>query len=187
MAGCWPDVFGLLWGDPAGQRGSDERTLVQASARSPGACLGGRFSLQMIRDFGAAVAVFTESNFARRHGVWPHQAASIARLEACLLKPGSWLLVAEDSSAVVGIACAQPMRDDGGAGAGYLRRLVPWLSLRRSVALGRGNWRTTPRRCPRGGTTTELLADSPLDTRRQRPLASSLSKPRLRANRPRCG
>jgi GNAT superfamily N-acetyltransferase len=68
-------------------------------------------------DFEAAVDVFTESNLARRHGIWPHQATSVARLEACLRKPGSWLLVAEDSSALLGMASAEPMRDEDGAGA----------------------------------------------------------------------
>ena len=61
--------------------------------------------------------MFIESNLARRHGIWPHQASSVARLEASLRKPGSWLLVAEDSSALLGMACAEPMRDEDGAGA----------------------------------------------------------------------
>jgi GNAT superfamily N-acetyltransferase len=68
-------------------------------------------------DFEAAVDVFTASNLARRHGIWPDQASSVARLEVFLHKPGSWLLVAEDSSALLGMASAEPMRDEGGAGA----------------------------------------------------------------------
>jgi L-amino acid N-acyltransferase YncA len=68
-------------------------------------------------DFEAVVAVFVESNLARRHGIWPHQASSVARLEACLRRAGSWLLVAEDSSALLGMASAEPMRDEDGAGA----------------------------------------------------------------------
>jgi GNAT superfamily N-acetyltransferase len=63
------------------------------------------------------VAVVIEANLARRHGSWPHQASSVARLEASLRKPGSWLLVAEDSSALLGMASAEPMRAEDGAGA----------------------------------------------------------------------
>jgi GNAT superfamily N-acetyltransferase len=61
--------------------------------------------------------VFTASNLARRHGSWPYQASSVARLEARLPKSDSWLLVAEDSSALLGMAFAEPMRDEDGAGA----------------------------------------------------------------------
>lgn len=68
-------------------------------------------------DFDAAVAVFIRSNLARRQGVWPHQALSVARLEEGLRRSGSWLLVAEEGAALVGMALAEPMRDDVGAGA----------------------------------------------------------------------
>jgi GNAT superfamily N-acetyltransferase len=68
-------------------------------------------------DLDAAVAVFIDSNLARRHGTWPHKASSVARLEACLRKPGSWLFVAEESSAPLGMAATEPMRGEGGTGA----------------------------------------------------------------------
>lgn len=68
-------------------------------------------------DFAAAVDVFERSNLARRQGVWPHRPASVARLGETFRRQGSWLLVAEEEGSVVGMACAQPMRDDGGAGA----------------------------------------------------------------------
>jgi GNAT superfamily N-acetyltransferase len=68
-------------------------------------------------DFDTAVAVFVESNGARRKGVWPHQQSSVERLQECLQKPDSSLLVAEDGAALVGMASAEPMRNNDGVGA----------------------------------------------------------------------
>jgi GNAT superfamily N-acetyltransferase len=70
-----------------------------------------------VSDLDAVVAVFIESNLARRHGIWPHQGSSVARLEACLRDPGSWLFLAEESSTLLGIATTEPLRDEGGTGA----------------------------------------------------------------------
>lgn len=68
-------------------------------------------------DFDAAVAVFVRSNLARRHGVWPQQASSVAQLKECLRAAESWLVVAEDGAELVGMASVKPMREDDGAGA----------------------------------------------------------------------
>jgi len=68
-------------------------------------------------DFDAAVAVFKRSNLARREGVWPHRPASVARVRECLSEPAARLWVAEEGTAVVGMASAEPMRNNDGAGA----------------------------------------------------------------------
>ena len=70
-----------------------------------------------VADRDAAVAVFARSNLARRRGVWPHRASSVARLEEHLDAPESWLVVAEDGPELIGMASAEPSRDDDGAGA----------------------------------------------------------------------
>ena len=69
-------------------------------------------------DFAAAVSVFERSNSARRHGVWPHRPVSTARLRECLRKPAAWLLVAEETSALVGMASVDALYGDDGRGAG---------------------------------------------------------------------
>lgn len=67
-------------------------------------------------DFDGAVAVFLRSNLARRNGVWPHEASSVARFRNALRRPGAQLTLAEDGSSLVGIALAEPLRDVEGDG-----------------------------------------------------------------------
>jgi GNAT superfamily N-acetyltransferase len=67
-------------------------------------------------DFEAAVGLFERSNLARRNGLWPNRLASVARCRESVRGPDSWLLVAEEASVLVGMASAQPMRADDGAG-----------------------------------------------------------------------
>ena len=67
-------------------------------------------------DFEAAVALFERSNLARRNGLWPNRLASVARCRESVRRPDSWRLVAEEASVLVGMASAQPMRANEGAG-----------------------------------------------------------------------
>jgi GNAT superfamily N-acetyltransferase len=67
-------------------------------------------------DVDAAVSVYQRSNLARRQGVWPNQAARVARVRAHLRDPASWFLVAYEGPALVGMASAEPMRGEDGAG-----------------------------------------------------------------------
>jgi GNAT superfamily N-acetyltransferase len=69
-------------------------------------------------DVDAAVAVFERSNLARRRGVWPDRAARVERARTHLRDPGSWFLLANDGPVVVGMASAEALRGDGGAGPG---------------------------------------------------------------------
>jgi GNAT superfamily N-acetyltransferase len=64
----------------------------------------------------AAVAVYERSNFARRNGIWPNRAARVEEVTARLRDSASWFLVANDGSASVGMACAEPLRGEGGTG-----------------------------------------------------------------------
>jgi hypothetical protein len=112
--------------------------------------------------------VFTASNLARRHGSWPYQASSVARLEARLPKSDSWLLVAEDSSALLGMAFAEPMRDEDGAGAvvpGACSSVISTLFQRAgergsadcsSTLLWQKHYDTTTGGCASGPTKTTI-------------------------------
>jgi len=67
-------------------------------------------------DVAAAVSVFERSNLARRHGIWPDREARIKRVRTRLRDPASWFLLANDGPALVGMASAEPLRADDGAG-----------------------------------------------------------------------
>ena len=67
-------------------------------------------------DVDAAASVFLRSNLARRRGR-PISSARLEQVTARLRDPASWFLVAEDGRAAVGMACAEPVRADDGAGA----------------------------------------------------------------------
>ena len=67
-------------------------------------------------DVDAAVSVYERSNLARRHGVWRDRAARVAAVRTRLADPGSWLLLAEDGPVVVGMAAAEALRGEDGAG-----------------------------------------------------------------------
>ena len=71
-------------------------------------------------DVDPAVSVFERSNLARRRGVWPNQAARVDRVSAHLRDPASWFLVACEGPTFVGMASAEPLRDEGGTG-----RVIP--------------------------------------------------------------
>jgi RimJ/RimL family protein N-acetyltransferase len=67
-------------------------------------------------DVDAAVSVYERSNLARRHGVWPTRASRVEHVRAHLRDPVSWFLVAHEGSALVGMASAEPQREEDGAG-----------------------------------------------------------------------
>jgi GNAT superfamily N-acetyltransferase len=67
-------------------------------------------------DVDAAVSVYERSNLARRHGVWPGRAARVRQVRSHLRDPGSWFLLATDEPVVAGMASAEPLRGDDGAG-----------------------------------------------------------------------
>lgn len=67
-------------------------------------------------DVDAAVSVFERSSFARREGVWPDRAASLRRVTHRLRDPASWFLVAHERTALVGMASAEALREEDGAG-----------------------------------------------------------------------
>jgi predicted N-acetyltransferase YhbS len=67
-------------------------------------------------DVDAAVSVYERSNLARREGVWPKRAARVERVRARLHDSNSWFLVATDGPAVVGMASADALRGEKGAG-----------------------------------------------------------------------
>ena len=75
-----------------------------------------RIRLGDAADVDAAVAVFERSNLARCQGVWPNRAARVEHVRAQLRDPGAWFLVATDGPAVVGMASAEALRGEGGAG-----------------------------------------------------------------------
>ena len=75
-----------------------------------------RIRLGDAADVDAAVSVYERSNLARRHGVWRDRAARVEQVRARLADPGSWLLVAEDGPVVVGMASAEALRGEAGAG-----------------------------------------------------------------------
>ncbi len=67
-------------------------------------------------DVDAAVSVYERSNLARRRGAWPNRATRVQRARAHLRDPASWFLVASDGRAVVGMASAEALRGEDGAG-----------------------------------------------------------------------
>ncbi len=67
-------------------------------------------------DIDAAVAVYERSNLAYRQGIWPNRADRVERVSAHLRNPASWFLLAYEGPALVGMASAQPLRGEGGAG-----------------------------------------------------------------------
>jgi GNAT superfamily N-acetyltransferase len=67
-------------------------------------------------DVDAAVSVFEQSNLARRQAVWPNRAARVERVRTHLRDPASWFLVADEGSALVGMASAEVLRGEDGAG-----------------------------------------------------------------------
>ena len=67
-------------------------------------------------DVDAAVSVFERSNLARRGGDWPGRAGRVERVRAHLRDPGSWFLLAHDGPVVVGMASAEALRGEEGAG-----------------------------------------------------------------------
>lgn len=75
-----------------------------------------RIRLGDAADVDAAVSVYERSNLARRHGVWPHRAIRVEHVRARLADPESWFLVADDGPVVVGMASAEALRGEAGAG-----------------------------------------------------------------------
>jgi GNAT superfamily N-acetyltransferase len=67
-------------------------------------------------DVDAAVSVFERSNLARRQGAWPGRAARVEHVRARLRDPGSWFLLARDGPVAVGMASAEALRGEDGAG-----------------------------------------------------------------------
>jgi GNAT superfamily N-acetyltransferase len=67
-------------------------------------------------DVDAAVSVYERSNLARRHGVWPHRAARLEHVRGHLRNSASWFLLANEGPALVGMACAEALRAEDGAG-----------------------------------------------------------------------
>jgi GNAT superfamily N-acetyltransferase len=68
-------------------------------------------------DVEAAVSVFERSNLARRRGVWPNRATRIERVRAHLRDPASWFLLACEGAVVVGMASAEALWGEDGAGS----------------------------------------------------------------------
>jgi GNAT superfamily N-acetyltransferase len=67
-------------------------------------------------DVDAALSVYERSNLASRQGVWPNRAARVEQGRAHLRDPGSWFLLANDGPALVGMASAEALRGEDGAG-----------------------------------------------------------------------
>ncbi len=65
-------------------------------------------------DVDAAVSVYERSNLARRQGNWPERAAGVERVRANLRDPAYWFLLAYEGPALVGMAAAEPLRDEHG-------------------------------------------------------------------------
>lgn len=62
-------------------------------------------------DVDAAASVYERSNLARRHGVWPGQAARVGHVRARLRDPDAWLLVATEGPKMVAMASARALRE----------------------------------------------------------------------------
>jgi GNAT superfamily N-acetyltransferase len=75
-----------------------------------------RIRLGDVADVDAAVSVYERSNLARRQGVWPNRAARVDGVRAHLRHPGSWFLLANEGPAFVGMASAEALRGEDGAG-----------------------------------------------------------------------
>jgi ribosomal protein S18 acetylase RimI-like enzyme len=67
-------------------------------------------------DVDAAVSFYERSTLARRQGVWPNRAARVERVSAHLREPDTWVLVARDGAAFVGMASVASLWGEGGAG-----------------------------------------------------------------------
>jgi GNAT superfamily N-acetyltransferase len=67
-------------------------------------------------DVEAAVSVYERSSLARHEGVWPERAARVEHVRAHLRDPASWFLLAHDGRVVVGMASAEALRSQDGAG-----------------------------------------------------------------------
>src|SRR5439155_17678230 len=67
-------------------------------------------------DVAAAVSVYERSNLARRRGVWPNRAARVEHVRAHLGDPASWFFLATDGPDAVGMASAESLRGEDGAG-----------------------------------------------------------------------
>ena len=67
-------------------------------------------------DVDAAVSVYERSNLARRQGVWPNRAARVEHVRALLHDRASWFLLANEGPVTVGMASAQDLRGEDGAG-----------------------------------------------------------------------
>ena len=68
-------------------------------------------------DVDAAVSVYERSNLAHRQGVWPNRSVGRERVTSHLRDPVSWFLLAEEVPLVVGMASAEPLRGEDGAGS----------------------------------------------------------------------
>jgi GNAT superfamily N-acetyltransferase len=67
-------------------------------------------------DVDAAVSVYERSNLARRQGVWPNRATRVEWVRAHLRDSASWFLLANEGPALVGMASAEALRAEDGAG-----------------------------------------------------------------------
>jgi len=67
-------------------------------------------------DVDAALSLYERSNLARRQGVWPNRAARVERVRTHLRDAGSWFVLANDGPELVGMASAEPLRGEDGAG-----------------------------------------------------------------------
>jgi GNAT superfamily N-acetyltransferase len=67
-------------------------------------------------DVDAAVSVYERSSLARHQGVWPNRAARVEHVRRHLHDPASWFLLANEGPAVVGMASADVLRAQDGAG-----------------------------------------------------------------------
>ena len=68
-------------------------------------------------DVDAAVSVYERSNLARRQGVWPKRAQRVEEVRAHLRDLGSWFLLATDGATAVGMASAEALWGEEGAGS----------------------------------------------------------------------
>jgi GNAT superfamily N-acetyltransferase len=67
-------------------------------------------------DVDAAVSVYELSNLARRQGVWPNRAGRAERVRSHLCSSASWFLLANEGPTLVGMASAEALRAEDGAG-----------------------------------------------------------------------
>ena len=76
--------------------------------------------LGVATDVDAAVSVYERSSLAYHRGDWPNRANGVARVLARLHDPAAWFLVAEEGPELVGMASAEALRSDDGAGPGIV-------------------------------------------------------------------